>query len=503
MNYRKPSLARSAAIMTVVGIVSQLLSFVYRAALTQMIGAELLGVQQLVLYVYAVLQSVALTGLTAAVSCLTASCHALGNHRGATELLRLALGTFFVLCLPLAGTIIFYSDEIASTLLDDGRTHWGLILLIPLLLLTGIENLNKHHFYGLGQTGIPAATELLEQFIRTAAILGLLALLLPSDGEHTILLIFSGMLISEVFSSVSLTLIRWVREGPKSAQRGPSESPLVWERQLLKIALPVSATAILDNLMDAANAILIPRQLAAWGCTASEAMELYGVVYGMTLPMLMLPFAFVRALSLTILPHITHFATNRRQKELNHSTGQAIFSTAAILFPVTALLVTVGDDLGLLLFGDSRTGLYLLPLAFATCLAGLQSVLSAVLNGLGRQTHCALVSLLAGILQLAFTLFGAARWGISACIAGMVVSGVLGLTIRIRLVHRTTGFALELFRCLWAPGLAALLSGLCGNLLYRVMLNNGYGLGASMGGCALFCGGLYLLTLHVELRSAE
>ncbi len=497
---KRVSLAKSAAMMTAVGVVSQFLSFVYRAVLTRMIGAELLGVQQLVLHVYAVMQSAALTGLTAGVSCLTAGYHARGNQRGASALLRLALFTFVGLWLPIAGAVALYSDEISMVILNDERTRLGLLLLIPMLLLTGIENLNKHHFYGLGETGIPAATELTEQLIRTAAILGLLSLFLPLDGAHTVMLIFLGMLVSEVFSSLALTLIRRRKEGRISGQKGQKEPLSQMERQLLKVAIPVSATAILDNLMDAANAILIPRGLAAWGCSAAESMELYGVVYGMTLPMLMLPFAFVRALSLTILPHITGFAATGRIKELNRSTAQAVFYTAAILFPVTALLVTIGDDLGLLLFGDERTALFLLPLSAVTCVSGLQAVLAAVLNGIGKQGESAAVSLVCGFVQLSFTVAGTARFGMAACVAGMLSAGALGFVCRLRLVRRTTGFSPELFRCLWAPGLAAVLSGLCSHLLYRVLLDGGYSLGVSMGMCGVFCGGMYLLTLGVELR---
>lgn len=496
MKQKQESLARSAALLTVAGLVSQVLSFFYRVALTRMVGAELLGVQQIVLQVYAVLQSIALTGLTVAVSSLSAGYHALGNRRGATELLHLSIGTLGALWLPIAGAIIFYADELANFVLDDSRTRLSLFLLLPLLLLTGIENLNKHHFYGIQQTALPAAIELGEQLIRTVAILTLLSLFLPLDGEHTVALIFLGMLVSEVFSSLSLTILRRKREGPLRYQPGSLESPLALERRILKIALPISATAILDNLIEAANSILIPRELGVFGLSSTEAMELYGVVFGMTMPMLMLPFAFVRALSLALLPRITGYAATSRMKQLNETACRSVFITSVILLPVTALMVTVGRDLGFLLFRDARAGSYIIPLAFITSVTGLQSVLAAVLNGIGKQTQSALVSLACGMVQLSFTLFGVARFGMPACLAGMLLSGVAGLLVRLRLVHRATGFTPDLFLCLWAPGLGALLSGLCTNLLYQVMTDGGYGIPVSLCCCTALCAGLYLACLQ-------
>ena len=57
---------------------------------------------------------------------------------------------------------------------DSARTQLGLLLLLPCILLTGVENLHKHFFYGTGNIRPPAAVELCEQFIRTGAVLGLL-----------------------------------------------------------------------------------------------------------------------------------------------------------------------------------------------------------------------------------------------------------------------------------------------------------------------------------------
>ena len=45
--------------------------------------------------------------------------------------------------------------------------------LLPCLLLTGVENLHKHAFYGSGLIRPPACTEMLEQLVRTVAVLGL------------------------------------------------------------------------------------------------------------------------------------------------------------------------------------------------------------------------------------------------------------------------------------------------------------------------------------------
>ena len=60
------SAGSGALFLTVLGTVSQLLSFGYRVALSRMVGAEVMGLYQLIMPVCSVLLSVTAVGLTSA-----------------------------------------------------------------------------------------------------------------------------------------------------------------------------------------------------------------------------------------------------------------------------------------------------------------------------------------------------------------------------------------------------------------------------------------------------
>ena len=79
------SAGSGALFLTVLGTVSQLLSFGYRVALSRMVGAEVMGLYQLIMPVCSVLLSVTAVGLTSAVSNLTSQYLALGNRLGAAS----------------------------------------------------------------------------------------------------------------------------------------------------------------------------------------------------------------------------------------------------------------------------------------------------------------------------------------------------------------------------------------------------------------------------------
>lgn len=143
-----PSPLHGAALLTAVGLFTQLLGFFYRIALSRLVGSELMGLYQLIMPVYSVLMSLTASGLTVAVSTLSARCYALRDWSCVRQVLRRGILLFLALLLPLGIGLILCSDAVSVHLLGDARTRLGIVLLVPCVLLTGIENLHKHCFYG-------------------------------------------------------------------------------------------------------------------------------------------------------------------------------------------------------------------------------------------------------------------------------------------------------------------------------------------------------------------
>lgn len=483
-------------LLTGTGLFSQILGFLYRIALSRLIGAEVMGLYQLIMPVYSVFLSIVAVGLTTAVSTLTAEYHALGRPAAIRQTLRRCLLLFFLLVLPLGAAAVSCSDAISVYLLGDARTQLGLILLVPCILLTGVENLHKHSFYGAGNVRPPAFTELCEQIIRAAAVLGLLAAFLPQNPERTVGLIVTGMVICEVFSAVTLVTLFRRQMGRRPKPDGP---PVSW-RRIASIAVPVGVTALLGNLMGSANSVLIPQRLVVGGMEVSEAMSEFGVLCGMTIPLLNMPSALIGAMCLIMVPKLAESAALRDRRGIQRRLDRALLATSVLMMPATALLVVVGPALGRLLFGEGRVGEHMLSLAVGVLLCCYQSVLSCALNGVSRQNAAARNSILCGAVQLLFTWFTVAIPGVGlrGYVAGFLVSSVLGLGLNLISTVRATGLRLRPFEWLVSPALAALLMGLCINLLFRWTCDQGAPLSLAVALCLTFGVVEYLAALQAQ-----
>lgn len=496
MRQEQWSAGGSALFLTALGAVSQVLAFCYRVALSRLVGAEVMGLYQLLMPVYSVLLSITAVGLTAAMSNLTSQYLALGNGRAVEHTRRISLVALAAGIVPVSAAVVLLYDPISVYLLGDARTQLGLILLLPCVALTGVENLHKHFFYGARLVRQPAVVELLEQVIRAAAVLGLLVMFLPQNPERTVGLIVVGMVICEVFSAVALTVLYRRRAG-RMGLHGPGERRGTLGRRIVAIAIPVGVTALLGNLMSAVQATLIPRKLVEGGMTRAAAMSEFGVICGMTLPMLALPTVFLGALNLVLVPRLAHSAALGRPNEVRRRTQRAMLAVSVLILPAMALMVVLGPDLARLMFGQPSAGEHLLPLAVAMALSCYQSTLGGVLNGVGRQGDNAVVNLLCDGVQLAFTLTVALPGvGIRGFVAGTVLSSLLGAVLNCWLVARHTGLRPKIFQWVTAPGLAALLAALCGNLLFRWLKDGGMGVLPAGGSTLVFAAVLYLAALQ-------
>ena len=493
------SATRGVLLLTLLSTLSQLLAFGYRVALSRLAGAEVMGLYQLVMPVYSVALSLTAVGLTSAVSNLTSQHLALRNSRAAAQTLSTCLHLFFLLLLPVGTVLVLGSDFISTAFLGDARTQLGLILLVPCVALTGVENLHKHVFYGSGLVGTPAVVELLEQLVRTAAVLGLLVLFLPQYPERVVGLIVTGMVICEIFSSITLTCLHHRRRN-RLGLSGPGERPGVRRRRIAAIALPVGLNSLLGNLMGAANSALIPQKLVEGGAARSDAIAQFGVVCGMTLPMLALPTVFLGAINLVLVPRLARNHALGRPEEIRRLASQAIGNASLMILPSMSLMAVLGPDLGRLLFGQEQAGAYLLPLAVTMALSCYCSVLACVLNGVGQQPAVAAVSLLGGGIQLLFTflLVPLPGVGMAGYVAGAALSTGMETLLCLWLVVRRTGLKLCLFRWLTAPGLAALLSSLTANLLLRYLKDSGLDTLPALAAALLFALVLYAAALSAQ-----
>ena len=356
----KNSIFYHCLLLSTSSVVLQLLGFGYRILLGRLAGAQAIAVYNLVMSAYNVVLSCTLTGVALSVSRIASGYQAVGEGRSIVRLIRTALilflGLFCLLAIPFGLGREFFARKV----LGNPQTAPALLLIVPCLFLTGFENVHKAFFYGTGQTFAPTVSETLEMLCRIVGALVLFSLargvVTLSDGQAAALIV-CGMILSELVSATFLTtLYRFRRRKLKGRDTVPLAKIL---GDIASVAVPVSLATLLGRLISSANMVLIPRVLMRAGAGYEAAMEEFGVLSGMTMPMLMLPSAFFSPLITVLSPRFSAGKALDDAAMIRRKAAKALHVVGLFGLPAMTAMLVVGRELGYLLYQNPLAGSHL------------------------------------------------------------------------------------------------------------------------------------------------
>ncbi|MBQ6902470.1 MAG: oligosaccharide flippase family protein [Oscillospiraceae bacterium] len=461
------SVFRNLAAIAASNTLLQILGFVYRIFLSRMTGAEGLGIYQLVMPFYSVLSSLTLTGFTVAVARISAERCALSDFHGARRAVSLSRLCFIVAVIILAFPVLANRHAVARGILGDIRTVHALPFVFVCLFFTGLENILKNYFYGVGRVAPQITSELSEQIIRAIAVAALLLAFRPGDPGFSAMLIVIGMVISEIFSSFMLTA--FYRPERKLLSAKKLRAPSI--REVLSIAVPVSAAATVNNILGSVNSILIPQRLRVSGLSAKAATEVFGVMFGMTMPLLSFPIAFIASLTSVMVPKISEQLASGSEAEMRRKAGKTIHSTSLLAMPCIAVLIPLGEPLCRLLFSHESAGAFMLPLCIATMLSYYELCVCALLNGIGMQRHAAIYIVVGGAIQLAFTWsVGIPHIGMWGFVLGYIISSGVTAFLTFRCLVKRLKLRPRWGNWFLTPLIASVLCSLICDIVYNMLL---------------------------------
>ncbi len=474
--FNKHSIFYHCLLLSSSSVVLQLLGFSYRILLGRLAGAQAIAVYGLVMSAYNVVLSCTLTGVALSVSRIASSYQALGEGRSIVRLIRVALclflGLFCILAVPFGLGRTFFAEKI----LGNPQSKTALLLIVPCLFLTGFENVHKAFFYGTGQTFPPAVSETLEMLCRIAGALFLFhtanRYLLANDKANltegqAAALIVCGMILSEIVSAVFLTTLYRFRSKHLTGKDSVSTVRIL--QDIASVAVPVSLSTLLGRLISSANMVLIPRALMHAGIGYEAAMEEFGVLSGMTMPMLMLPSAFLSPLITVLSPRFSAEKALEHSAVIRRKAGKAMHIVGLIGIPAMTVMLITGKDLGQLLYKNPKVGEHL-PMLAAITLAGFYyAVAESVLESIGLQKRCSVLTVAGSLVGLLCTLVlgGALRLGIWGFLCGELLSALIGSGVCLFWVVKYTGLSLRIRNWVMRPLFASVTAGMFARFILK------------------------------------
>ncbi|MCR4418889.1 MAG: polysaccharide biosynthesis protein [Clostridia bacterium] len=452
----RSSLAGGVAALFAANLFSRILGFAYRAMAVRLIGAEGMGLYQMVFPVYGLVLVITTAGLPLALARVTAEARPRGDYG---QIRRAFAVTAAVLTLAGVASVLAVGrlvPVLSQTVLPDPRTQVILSAAVPALMVVPVASAFRGLFQGLGRLDRPAQALMVEQVARVAVGLYLAARLLPRGLAVAAAGLATGMVVGEA-AGLAYLLSAYAREKPWRNALPPRAGLSIaatWHR-LWQLGWPITLGRVVASVTLALEAVLIPQRLQAGGYGLRQATELYGQFSGVAMALLTLPTVFTLSLAAAAVPGVAEAAAGARDRLARYRIRETLRLTLVGGLPFAVAYLLFPHHLAHFLFGEARAGDSLRLLALGAVFVYLQQSSTGILQGLGRPDLATRHSVLGAVVLLVgiYWLTVLPGWGIAGAAAAVVASALVGCALNLRSITRLSGSGLT--PADWVAALAA------------------------------------------------
>lgn len=409
-------------LMAGAALLSKLIGVLQKIPLQNIAGDRVFGIYNAVYPFYQMAVVLATAGLPTAVSIVIAQ--RLRDGQSAEEV-RFTLKAALLL-LGLTGVIacgwMWAGAEQAAQWIGDSATIRAIRSLSAALLLVPFVAALRGYKQGIDRMAASAASQVLEQLVRVAVMVLVLALGLTAGWTDEAIAagVMGGSAAGAAAALLLLGMSSW-RERVRSKVK-PARVALAQEmKRLAVLALPVALGAVVVPVIGVVDAFTVPRLLGS--ATEAEAMSLFGI-YSRGQPLVQLVVMVAGAAAAALVPGLVLAKARQNMAALRLQLSVVLRLTWAIGAAAAIGLVLLAQPLNVMLYADA-SGTTAFALIGCTALAGCANAVTApLLQALGAVRAPVALLLMAALIKGALNAALVPSYGIE----GAAVAGIAALT---------------------------------------------------------------------------
>ncbi len=445
---------QNAATMTITALILRAIGIFFRIYLSARIGAEGMGLYQLIFSIYVLASTFASSGICTAVARLITDELVNGSAKSIRHIMRRAT-TLSVMIGALSAVVLYISaPAISAHWLKDIRAIPSLKILGIGLPFMGATSCLRGYFMARRKSLLPSLAQIAEQISRIALITTLLYIFADRGISYTCFAVIFGDCLAEIFSCFLMTAGYWTDyKQIRHLQISDKKRKGVLYR-MLSISGPITAGRYLNSALRTIENILVPHKLTAHGGSAQNALAQFGMLKGMAMPLLFFPASFLTSLSTLLLPEISEAHTLGQTRKIQRAVCRTMKLTLVISFWLSGLFTVFAYDLGELLYSSQDVGFLLRVLAPLMPIMYLESIVDGILKGLNQQVSSLWYSVIDSSGRIALILCLVPLKGMEGFLWIMVFSNLLTCFLNVNRLLRVINIDMRWMEWLFKPILA-------------------------------------------------
>lgn len=424
----KRSFVKNTFILTLTSQLMRVVGIFLMAYMSGRIGAEGIGLYQLIVSIYMLAATLASSGIGIAVSRLTAEAVGKSGGRSTSDVLRKAVAISLLLGVVFGVILFLLSDFIGAKWLGDARTVLSVKTLAPGLPFMALTSCLQGYFYGMRKVLKPAGLMMFEQMVRIMLIMLILEAFLPKGLEYACFAIILSCMISEALSCC-FGFILYMIDKRQSGLAVVNEQGMT--KKIVHISLPIAISSYIRMGLRTAENTMIPAGLRRFGASSKEALSQFGQI-GMVLPIIFFPCGILAAVGTLLIPEVSEAHAVKNMKRVQYIFANVFQNTILLAVLFCGVFVAFAMDFGLLIYHSSEIARLLMVLAPLVPLIYLDFIVDSMLNGLNQQFQTLKINILDSALRVVLIFFLVPKFGLTAYIVILYVSAFLNGTLSIR-----------------------------------------------------------------------
>lgn len=309
-----------AALLLIGSVVAKMLGALYRIPLTNVLGAEGMGMYQLVFPVYALFMVLATAGIPTALSRTVAEKRATGEST--KKYLSVSMLALFLLGLIFATIMAVFSKFLAQKQ-GNADTYPGFLIIAPAIVCVCVISGFRGWFQGEMYMLPTALSNVVEQVVKLSVGLGLSYALAKRGVVYAVCGALLGVTVSEIATVLYMLLTYLVRSAKQKkenaltarvaveraegdvAKRARFRITKAEAKGILHVALPIAAVSVLMPLSSFFDSVIVVNMLKVFGLEKSVATAQYGIISGPVNSLINMPVVAIMSLAVAIVPSVS------------------------------------------------------------------------------------------------------------------------------------------------------------------------------------------------------
>ena len=458
--YNSLLLTLSAVLMRAVGVG-------YNVYISNRVGAEVMGLYSLVTNVW----GFALTLATSGINLAATRCVAEAGENQAEIKAAMRKCIIYSLSFGAGASILLFalSEPISLLWLEDPRAANCLRVMSFSLPAISISSALSGYFSAVRKVWKSAVVQATEQAIKIFSVAFLLTPFMPLGTEYACIAIVLGSAVAEILSFTVYALLYAIERKQKKDAVTEYEKSRSLNKKIFSIALPIAFSAYIRSGLTTVEHILIPLGLREFGLDSATALESYGMLSGMVLPVVLFPYAFIYSFTGLLIPEVSGGIAVGEKRHIEYITSRVLRLTVIFGLCGALVLAVCSKEFGKVLYSNAEAGKFIYILAPLMPLMYLDTVTDSLLKGMGEQVYTMNVNIADASISVILVRLLVPKFGIFGYVAVLYIAEIVNFSLSAARLMKRCKFEFKLLKWFFLPLLLLIVTGQVSNVAFEYL----------------------------------